>query len=118
MILGLQARIHMSVSAWSAWMQAYQFLFYQIDELSSQKSLVPASIQQNPRISLKQGKSKCYASQVYGLPKYGYYYEYRTLISVWMSHYEKVTFCHLAYLYMSPQWCCQKRSDMLSVGIL
>ena len=48
MILGLEARIHISGSTWSAWMQTYQFLAYQTDELHSQKSLVPASIQQFP----------------------------------------------------------------------
>ena len=44
MILGLEARIYISESAWSAWMQTYQFLAYQADELSSPKSLVPTSV--------------------------------------------------------------------------
>ena len=110
MILGLEARMHILESAWSVWMQTYWFLTYQIDELHSQKSLVLASIQQNPGISLKQGQLKCYVCQVYGLLKYVYYYEYRTPISFWLSHYKKVILCYLAYLYMSLQWCCQKRS--------
>ena len=96
MILGLEARMHILESAWSVWMQTYQFLAYQIDELHSQKSLVLASIQQNPGISLKQGQLKCYVCQVYGLLKYVYYYEYRTPISFWLSHYTKVILCHLA----------------------
>ena len=33
MILGLEARMHISESAWSAWMQLYQLLAYQTDEL-------------------------------------------------------------------------------------
>ena len=109
MILGLEARMHILESAWSVWMQTYQFLAYQTDELHSQKSLVLASIQQNPGISLKQGQLKCYVCQVYGLLKYVYYYEYRTPISFWLSHYTKVILCHLACLYMSLQWCCQKK---------
>ena len=110
MILGLEARMHISESVWSVRMETYQFLAYQADELHSQKSLVLASIQQNPGISLKQGQLKCYVCQVYGLLKYVYYYEYRTPISFWLSHYKKVILCYLAYLYMSLQWCCQKRS--------
>ena len=110
MILGLEARMHILESAWSVWMQTYQFLAYQIDELHSQKSLVLASIQQNPGISLKQGQLKCYVCQVYGLLKDVYYYEIRTPISFWLSHYTKVILCHLAYLYMSLQWCCRKKS--------
>ena len=110
MNLVLEARMNILESAWSAWIQTYQFLAYWIDKLRSQRSLVPASIQQNPGISLKQSQLKCYACQVYGLLKYMYYYEYRTPISVWLSHYKKVILCHLAYLYMSLQWCCQKRS--------
>ena len=47
--------MHISESAWSACMQTYQFLVYQTDELNSQKSLVPAFIQQDPEISLKEG---------------------------------------------------------------
>ena len=84
MNLGLEARMHILVSVWSAWMQTHQFLVYQTDELCSQKSLVPACIQLNPGISLKQAQLKCYACQVYGLLKYVYYYEYRTHISVWL----------------------------------
>ena len=72
MNLGLEARIHISESVWPTWMQTYQFLAYQTDEFSSQKSLVPVSIQQNPVISLKQGQLKCYACLVYGLLKYVY----------------------------------------------
>ena len=45
MILGLEARMHILESAWSVWMQTYQFLAYQTDKLHSQKSLVLASIQ-------------------------------------------------------------------------
>ena len=86
MILGMQARIHILESAWLAWMQTYEFLAYQSDRLSSQKSLVPASIQQNPDIFLKQGQLKCYACLVCGLLKYGYYYEYRTPMSIWLFH--------------------------------
>ena len=74
MILDLEAWMHISESAWSAWMQTYQFLTYQTDELSSQKSLVPASIQKNPGISLKQVQQKYYACQVHGLLKYYHYY--------------------------------------------
>ena len=118
MILGLEARMHILESAWSVWVQTYQFLAHQIDELHSQKSLVLASIQHNPGISLRQGQLKCYVCQVYGLLNYVYYYEYRTPISFWLSHYTKVILCHLAYLYMSLQWCCQKNPDMLFVGIL
>ena len=86
MILGLEASMHISESAWSTWMQTYQFLAYQTNELSSQKSFVPASIQKNPGNSLKQGQLKCYACQVYALLKNGYYYECRTPISIWLSH--------------------------------
>ena len=118
MILGLEARMHILESAWSLRMQTYQFLAYQIDELHSQKSLVLASIQQNPGISLKQGQLKCYVCQVYVLLKYVYYYEYRTPVSLWLSHYTKVILCHLAYLYKSLQWCCQKNPDMTFFGIL
>ena len=105
MILGLEVRMHILEFAWSLWMQTYQFLAYQIDELHSQKSLVLAFIQQNPGTSLKQGQLKCYVCQVYRL----YYYEYKTPISLWLSHYTKVILCHLACLYMSLQWCCQKK---------
>ena len=105
MILGLEVRMHILEFAWSLWMQTYQFLAYQIDELHSQKSLVLAFIQQNPGTSLKQGQLKCYVCQVYRL----YYYEYKTPISFWLSHYTKVILCHLACLYMSLQWCCQKK---------
>ena len=92
MILGLEVRMHILEFAWSLWMQTYQFLAYQIDELHSQKSLVLAFIQQNPGTSLKQGQLKCYVCQVYRL----YYYEYKTPISFWLSHYTKVILCHLA----------------------
>ena len=60
MILGLEARMHISESVWSVWTETYQFLAYQADELHSQKSLVLVSIQQNPGISLNQGQLKCY----------------------------------------------------------
>ena len=105
MILGLEVRMHILEFAWSLWMQTYQFLAYQTDELHSQKSLVLAFIQKNPGTSLKQGQLKCYVCQVYRL----YYYEYKTPISFWLSHYTKVILCHLACLYMSLQWCCQKK---------
>ena len=51
MILGLEARMHISESACSAWMQIFQFLVYQTDQLGSQKSLVQGSIPQNQGIS-------------------------------------------------------------------
>ena len=110
MILGLEATMHILESAWSVWMQTYQFLASQTDELQSQKSLVLASIQENPGTSLKQGQLKYCVCQVYGLLKYVHYYESRTPISFWLPHYTKEILCHLTYLYMSLQWCCQKKS--------
>ena len=49
MNMGLEASMDILESAWSAWIQTYWI----------QKSLVPASIQQNPGIALKQGQLKC-----------------------------------------------------------
>ena len=79
MNLGLEAKTHISESAWSAWMQTYQILTYRTDELCSQNSFFSTSIQQNPGISLKEGQLKGYACQVYGPLKYVCYYEYRFL---------------------------------------
>ena len=92
-------------SAWSAWMETYQFLAYQTDELWSQRSFVPFSIKQNPGIFLEQGQLKCYPCQVCGLLKHWYYYEYRTLISVWLSFG-----CPTFLIYICHSSCCQKRS--------
>ena len=118
MILGLEARMHILESAWSVWMQTYQFLVYQTDTLQSQKSLVLTSIHQNPGISSKQGQLKCYFCQVYGLLKCVYYYEYRTPISFWLYHYTEVILCHLAYLCLTAVVLSEKSWHAFSWNLL
>ena len=106
MILGLEARMHILESAWSVWMQTYQFLADQTDELHSQKSLVLASIQQNPEIFLKQGQLKCYFCQVYVLLKYVYYREYRTGISLHESDFmPPCLFVYVTAVVLSEKLC-------------
>ena len=112
MILGLEARIYIY---WNLLGQSgcKHINFWPTKLTNYQISLVLASIQQKPGISLKQGQLKFYVCQVYGLLKYVYYYEYRTPISFWLFHYTKSDIMPPPCLFIHCSGVVRKNPDML-----